>query len=778
MQRRQFTHLFNFFVGLILLAFFVSSCVVDKSARNSRRAGIKSNSIFYNNVHEAHAMVLLDNPLILSGNSSFSDDSSFAGFLSEQKITDNQFLIGSCTGNGAGVGDVTSCFNVLEKNLSAPITYKNKRWGYGPATSEWPQVQTFFHLNKFLTNYSASLRDIYSRAWSSSYQTSLPFTLYSSGGNWNKNQTLTTYSNDGIANNAFFSPAQFSISLGYAQNHPNVLMVQDPAVIYHETGHALVSIMMNMRNTSRLDRSELGYMLYDEGGAINEGIADFFSYYLNHRTHFAEWALGRFLSVSRPLSESDPIHMAGISKSDIERLSYPTYLIYDPNNPTQVIEEIHNAGMVASHFLVSLGEELQSSCLMTQTQSIQMTLQFMNETLSEMGDLTAQACDGCSEQVNLNSTSSLDWLKTANPINYHTFFQTFAKYMFLNYGTTGCFPKDNIEKLLDKYGLLLFKTYNEDGNNKTLGHSGTHTAVDQNNRLRSILISKDLIKFDPTANAAQAYVFDDQEEILSAIGALQAGGQIGQLSNQIPNDLGYNNSNSKISPGEVVGIALNLYNASNSPIAGVQVLANDWDHFSTDTTPRPCNNFGDNFPIESEGGSVSGDASCSYITRYNGAMKSAAYAIDQNSAIMPTCFIQKIGTAGSSQWVPQSELVSTLPDPSYCLSGSTNTSDCFLRAIKGADSANYSYIAPNSTWAKSLTNGDTAPTYSYSNIIFFEVNSRTPPGTTFNCRFRVRFSNCEDCYHDSSNANDNYLDYEFSGAKPFKILNLQFSVGD
>lgn len=721
-------------------------------------------------------MVLLDNPIILSRNTNFSDSSSFSGFLSEQKITDNQFLIGSCSGDGNGNGDITTCYTVAEKALSELITYKNKRWGYGQDTSEWTQLQTFFLLKKQTTAFSNTLRDIYARAWSASYQTSIPFDLYSNGANWFKNQSLTAYSNNGINNSAFFSPANFTVNFGQVENHPTVKMVQDPSVVYHETGHALISIMMNMRNSSRIDRSELGYLFYDEAGAIGEGLSDYFSYYMNHRTHFAEWALGRFLNVSRPLTESDPIHMPGISTSDDARLSYPTYLTYDPNYHNYVIEEIHNAGMITSHFLVALGEELQSRCLMNQTLAIETTVRYLNETLTELGDLTAQGCDGCSERVNLNSTSSLEWIKTANPINYRTFYQTFAKYLYQTYGTTGCFPKDEIEKLLDKYGLLLFKTYNEDGNNKTIGHNGTHTAVDQNNRLRSLLINKDLIKFDPTANAAQAFVFDDPTEIRDAIASLQAGGQIGQLSNQIPSDLSYNNGNSQISPGEVIGLALNLYNNSNTPMGGVQILANDWDHFTTDSPPRPCNNMGDNFPLESEGGSSDGNTSCSYVTRYNGAMKSADASIDNKETVMPICFVQKIGTGGSSQWVSQNELASSLPDSSYCLSGSENTNDCFIRAIKGADTAYYSYIAPNSTWVKSLTNGDKAPTYTYSNIIFFEVNSRTPPGTTFNCRFRVRFSNCDDCYHDSLQGNDNYLDYEFSGGKPFKVLNLQFSV--
>lgn len=774
MQGRKVKKFLQMTAGLILLVIVLSACV--PSTNNSRRASNKAASLFYNSVQEGNGMVLLDNPVILSGNKNFSDTYSFASFLSEQKITDGQFLVGSCSGDGTGVGDVSSCFNVLEKALSEPITYKNKRWGYGPGTTEWTQLQTFFLLKKQTASYSTSLRDIYARAWSASYQTSIPYNLFSSGANWNKNQILTAYSNNGVINSAFFSPANFSVNFGQIENHASVLMVQDPAVVYHETGHALVSLMMNMRNSSRVDRSELGYLLYDEAGAINEGLSDYFGYYMNHRTHFAEWALGRFLNVSRPLTESDPIHMAGISKDDDARLSYPTYLIYDPNYHNLVIEEIHNAGMITSHFLVALGEELQTRCLMNQTLSIETTIRYINETLAELGDLTAEGQDGGSDRVNLNSTSSLEWIKTANPINYHTFYQTLAKYLYQTYGTTGCFPKDSIEKLFDKYGLLLFKTYNEDGNNKDLGHSGTHTAVDQNNRLRSSLISKNLIKFDPTTNAPQAFVFDDPAEMREAIASLQAGGQIGQLSNQTPSDLSYNNGNSQVSPGEVVGLALNLYNSSNTAMAGVQVLANDWDHFNIDTHPRPCSNMGDSFPLESEGGSVDGDASCNYVTRYNGAMKTADYSVDKNEAIMPVCFVQQINTGGSSQWVSQSELASSLPDKSYCLSGASNTTDCFLRAIKGADTAYYSYIGPNSTWVKSLTNGDKAPTYTYSNIIFFEVNSRTPPGTTFNCRFRVRFSNCEDCYHDSANSNDNYLDYEYSGSKPFKVLDLQFSV--
>lgn len=762
--------------GFTLLVLVLASCLQSPS-NGSRKSSSKTGATFYSNVAEGNGLVMLENPIILTGNKKYGDSYGYASLLTEQKITDSQFLIAPCTGDGSGTGDVSSCFNVIEKALTDPITYKNKRWGYGPSTTEWPQIQTFYHLKKQTTTFSTTLKNVYDRAWQQT-QTSIPFTLYTSGANWNKNQTLTAHAQNGVENSAFYSPSAFTVNFGPIEDHPTVLMVQDPGVIYHEMAHAYTSIMMNMRNSSRIDRSELGYLLYDEGGAINEGLSDFFSFYMNRRTHFAEWALGRFLPMdySRPITESDTMHMPGIAKTDDARLSYPTYVIYDPSAHTQVYEEIHNAGMITSHLLVALTEKLQSQCLMTQTQALDATYSYVAQTLAELGDLTATGYDGYTDRVNLNATSSLEWIKINNPINYRNFAQGLAKYLYINFGASGCFPKDDIEKFFDTYGLLLFRTYNENGNNKTSGHSGTNATVNQNNRLRSTFINKDQIILDPTSGAAQAYIFDNQSAIKTAIASLQASGIIGQLSTQLPSDLSYNNGNSQVSPGEVVGLALNLYNNSNSPMAGIQVLANDWDHFNIETHPRPCNNLGDSFPLESEGGSVDGDSSCNYVTRYNGAMKDADITVDKNETVMPVCFIQQIATGGASKWVAQRELVSALPDPSMCLGGSDKPDECFIRAIKGADTSYYSYIAPQSTWIKSLTNGTTLPTFTYSNLIFFEVNSRTPPGTTFNCRFRVRFSNCDDCYHDASSSNDNYLDYEFSGAKPFKIINLKFSV--
>ena len=54
-------------------------------------------------------------------------------------------------------------------------------------------------------------------------------------------------------------------------------------------------------------QSDLGSISYDEAGAINEGIADYFSYYINSRSKIGEWGLGRFLKAARPLSEDDSL---------------------------------------------------------------------------------------------------------------------------------------------------------------------------------------------------------------------------------------------------------------------------------------------------------------------------------------------------------------------------------------------------------------------------------------------------------------------------------------
>ena len=62
-------------------------------------------------------------------------------------------------------------------------------------------------------------------------------------------------------------------------------------------------------------------------------------------------------------------------------------------------------------------------------------------------------------------------------------------------------------------------------------------------------------------------------------------------------------------------------------MAGVRVLANDWDHAKTeDSKAKPCNTFDDEWPLDTEGAADTSSETegsyqpndCGYITRING----------------------------------------------------------------------------------------------------------------------------------------------------------------
>lgn len=72
----------------------------------------------------------------------------------------------------------------------------------------------------------------------------------------------------------------------------------------------------------------------------------------------------------------------------------------------------------------------------------------------------------------------------------------------------------------------------------------------------------------------------------------------------------------------------------------------------------------------------------------------------------------------------------------------------------------------------------TAYSLDWGNVLLFEVSKSIPPGTTVNCRMRVRFTNCEDCFHDSSRSNNDFYDVDYNGPKPYKIIHLQIPITD
>ena len=781
------SQLLRSFIGMSFILVLASSCLSNNGGSKKSSRGGTSNSP--STVSVGYGRILADNPIILSGNYSLSQNTDLGTLLkrSQDYITDNPYLIGSCSAGGQTVAE---CFEVREDSTADYLAPVSGKWAFPTATTSFDQVQTYGHLDRFLKmvfgrlEYSTSVAN---PGVFENYETALPSALYSSpnGAFVLGQEKLKAYSNCDVQDNAFFSPATDSLCFGTDSEFAQVKFVQDPTVIYHEAGHAINKVMLNMRNRVNgitTVSSALGYQSYDEAGGIGEGLCDYFSYMMNGRTHFAEWALGRFLNLSRPLTETDSVHTASVSKESDSRLNYPTFLNYDPNNSEFPIEDVHNAGLIASHFFVAVTEDMQSYCSFDQNKSINAVFHLIAESFAEMGDLTAKGNDNHAYySYNLDPDNAALWLSTANPVNYRRFAQTFSKYFLRTYGSNSLnlcngsfYPQDRLEALLDSYGLLLFKTYNENGNSENFGHAGTNRSVTSTNRIKTVFTTKDQISIDPTSGASTAFIFDKPADIQAAVQSLQQEGKIGTISSLIPGDFSYNNSNGQISPGEVVGVTLNLYNKSNTTIAGVQLLANDWDHAKSGA---PCNNLGDNWPLNSEGAAdISGETGtnageCSYITRSNGG--------EPEETLQPVCFVE-VQESSATKWVNQETLRQNIALPkNKCLSGSAvKTSDCFIRAISGADTSHYSVIDPKTTWAKSVAGENGSPSFSLGNVLFFEVSPWTPPGTTFHCRIRARFSNCEDCWHDSNSGNDDFLDYQFSGGEPYKIIPFEFTVID
>lgn len=812
-------------VGLMLPLLF--SCILSQSGNGKKSSGGSTSNTTYT-VAPNYGRYFFDNPIVDSGNSNLTTATPLSTYLDpeEKFITSNQFLVGSCT---FGSSQISKCFEARANESSGYLSATENRWAFNPATQteSFLQVQAYGNMRDMTEKWMGNLSWSYDLSQGYGYKSAIPYELKTSSSHpfWYSSGLLKAYADCNEKNNAYYDPASRSVCLGSITDiSPALYMATDPTITYHELGHAYTHVLMNMRqramgSTVTVD-SNLGQVFYDEAGAIGEGLSDFYSFYVTERTHFAEWGLGRYIAQSRPMSEGDSIHAPGINLSPTGRLAYPEYITYDPNEPAVPYEDVHYGGQITSHFLHAFYISLLSSdlvdsnygvyyadkngdgvnekysyatnlyhCGMTKANALNMTMHLIFETLTEMGDQTATGSGNLSSnssnyKVNLDPDNALEWMALAKPINYRTFYQTFSKYFIRTVGNSLygmcnglAYDRDEYEKLLDEYGLLMFKTYNEDGNNSITGHSGTHTAVTSTNRVNTVLIAKDMLKLDDRTSSASAFVIDNQADILSAVQSLILNGQITGISDQIDDNFAYNNGNAQISPGEVVGVALNVFNNSNSIMGGIQILANDWDHFKN---KQPCNNLGDNFPLASEGAAdlTSGEGAqggCDYVTRYNGKNST----MEPSEELAPVCFVE-YNDNDATKWINQNEYRQNIALPmNRCLGGETSLNDCFIRVIKGGDQAYFSKLGPKSTWSETMKNDKTGtPTFSTSNVIFMEVSPWIPPGTTFNCRMRARFSNCSDCFEDANNGNDDYLDYEYSGAAPFKIIDFQFTVID
>lgn len=777
--------------SLSILIFLLSCGYTTSSGVGSSGVTTSNNA---SEVPANSSRILADNPIIITGNYNLNtpvDYSTLVGRVAH--ITDNENLISDCQGK------IPSCISVLQDPYTAPITKNNGTWAFDPNSYQFFQVNALYHLDLEVARFQNNLQASFDEAFSprANYVTSYPANLFTDGKNWRKGSTLVTYALTTLDNNATFDPAVYTITFGEDSTNDQVKMVQDPTVIYHENGHNLIQIMMNFRNPQEEAEVDLGSLFYDEAGSIGEGIADWFSFWQTQRTHVFEWAFGRFLDSSRPMRENDYLVPPPISLDIDTRLAYPTYLDFNANEPGEITEDVHYAGQIWSFFMIEVVNWLSANCGVSIGAANDLVFNVLSQAFSEMGDLTAKGNDQTPPgqyRINNDPLNARQWINQMTPLNYRRFAQTFSRFFMWAYYDSNIFKcgdgslnlKDAMEQMLDMYGLLNFTTYNENGNSYVIdttthlpvGHSGENRSINIINKKKTVSVTKEMLTYDPKVNSPIAFVFDVREDMLAALQALQQSGQIGQISPQLEPDLPYNNGNGQISPGELVGVSLNIYNSSNSMIGGMEVYGNDWDHVKDG---KPCNNFDDQWPPVSEGGADTSEETppykpgdCNYITRVNGGIEPGETAV--TDAIYPVCFALNI-KGNSTTWITQDEFIRLNNIPVENCLDPNNPKDCLIKAVPGADWTSFSKINPNNTWASTMTKSNaTAPKFNLNNIILLETSKYIPPATTFSCRFRVRFTNCANCWQTPEFDFDDYLDYQWSGGEPFKIFPFQFTV--
>lgn len=798
----------------------------------------------------SRAYVYDDNPIAITGNEALGLPLNYGrltNFESPQRITpdDKSTLLNDCLfdqliyPSTSQTSEVTDCLKVLNsEDPSETILQKtNGNWVYDLGSDEFYQVNGMYHMNKATERFLEALNfaHTYSHFNSNlSIPPSIPYDLRNMKTYWFKynasisedtvRSQLVLYTNCNVELGAYFSPAEHIVCLGKDSSSPDFRFIQDPSILYHEMAHAFVKIMSNLRNaefnvalndylptpyTSNL-RSSLGGS--DEAASINEGIADYFSYVMNGRSKVFEWGAGRFFDLARPVRENDGLHSAGISETANERLRYPDYLYYDPNSPQEKIEDVHNAGQNTSHYLVALTENLKSECSINHKTATNYVFLALTETLSELGDLLAEGSDynflGGKYFNNLNPDKSYEWSYIVNPANNRTFYQLMAKniYHHLSLNLCPAFSKDDSEKLLDQYGLLLFKHYNDDGTLtdgtgnyasitgsnfsgfRTFTSLGSRTNVDEANRVRTALVAKDLIELPDASVEAIGDLDDSRAGIEPLLTQAVFQGKVISLSSGLAG-VEYNNSNGKISPGEIVAISPTILNQSNNSISGVHILANDWDHMKildqTTGELAPC--IFDGFPLVSEGGIAEDDpntqGNCSYVSRDGASFQQTAGSYPAD-ALHPVCLVQ-LSDEDETLWVSQDEFrqhPNYLLEDQNCLNNTStnyNPNECLVRFLPGFQQAYHSKIDPLSSYKETIQDGIEVRKQKNSAFLLMEVSKEVPPGTVFNCRLRVKFSNCSNCYEDSSSATtpkDDLADYSYAGPDPYKLLNFKFTV--
>ncbi len=840
-------------VAVLLCLVTLASCNPTEITSSGQRANSSYGGEMVN-----HAYIYRESPAILGGKG-YGPDVNMKNFVDgsmPEFITDKTLLKGDCTvdllGNIVTFSDCLHTFASKSASQQLLARKSDGTWIFPTNSSEFYQVNGHYHVQRGVNTFYEKLKFTYDNLYSNpSFIGSTKSTPYylpqtnlfwfqantPTNDNYFRNSFLSTYTLCNFELNAQFNPAGPDLCFGKWSAHSSFFFVQDPSVVYHELGHALIAIMMNFRNgvpgALATDfhplRSNLGSYGYTEAGSIGEGVADYYSFVMTKRTHFGEWALGKSLGATRPMSEDDALHIQGVDTTSEGRLSYPQYILYDPNQPNTPIEDVHYAGQIISHYLVALTKSLQNQCASINPVdkhevSTSYVMMLLAETFSEMGDLKSIGFDtkiGSARDPssyiyrlnNLDETSSFMWAHVINPPTYRKFAQIMAKNISKYISSTLCqeFDQNESEKLLDDYGLLLFKTYNDnntstknagirlkENNNFNFTDDFTTVAlaplpINEGNRRKTVLVSKQQLSMavpSTEKDIASYYIIDNQASISGILENLLFKGYPMNPSTGVAG-IEYNNSNIRISPGEIVAIIPNLQNSSNSTMAGVQLLATDWDHVNiTDTTGLngnfdPC--VVDEVTTTAQGAEAAATCTTTMNT-FKRHLKTAGVFAQEAAA--PICLVQ-LEEGDVTRWVSQNEFRKkqglSLQDKdclgfagtAYTEDFTFNPHECLVRALPGANSAFYSKIDAQKSYMETIRTGNPDHIFGAGNAILFEVNKWIPPGTKFRCRMRAKFSNCSDCFSSpTDSSNDDYIDAEYNGAKPFKIINLEFNVND
>ncbi len=804
----------------------------------------------------------------------------------------------------------TDCIQVLSTDLPGvtPLQPNNGNWIYPPGSTEFYQVQAMYHSNKVIERMMSSVSFLHDKLHfgPKSVPPSVPYRLAEMGTWWFKHTSGTslmtqtaqlnvysTITTEALRNNAFYEPAGNSVKLGwttypgYKTGDPfHVLMVEDTSIIYHEMGHAFMTTFLNYRNANAVQGpggsvvwEPLPYQaapylgFYSELGAIGEGVADYFSYIINARPTIGDWGFGNFVFGRRPMSEESSQHAPGISLLEDERLSYPDYLVYEPAQPQLPLEDVHSgAGLITSHYLVALTRELQTKCFVDHNTAVDYVMLAMADTFAFLGDLTAQGTDvnqSSRSLVNLHKEAAYDWYYSMRPVSMRRWSQVMAKNLYHHISLNLCpqFGQDESEKLLDMYGLLLFRHYDDNGtysdspsetttgvgiattfprfdsyatsfsnggiqcpfvgspscanicpfpgspkcpsDSQTFGFNYPNfnispttiqpTVVEEVNRIKSVIVPKASLVSKAGGLFSSVFI-DDTQAFGNAIAS-----QILFQGRVISPSVGlagpeYNNSNNRISPGEIIAIGLDLVNSSNIPLGGVTVLATPWAHMKIDPAlsatdknkTKPCSING--FPSFTEGAVECGhEVLPPNGARYKPDPLNGTYP---SKGLHPVCLVQ-MSENNETRWVSQDRFrreVLQLQDH-QCLGFGTpdfSPAECLARFMPGNEMAFMAKIAPGLSYIETISKPyadfnasvpaaqripvSDIPGPASSSVLVMELNKWIPPGTNFTCRLRAQFSNCSDCFESGPNARNEFTDIEYAGHKPFKVFDLNFLV--